>query len=167
MKRLFFLASALLSLLTAQAQTVTEYAVREAATVREPLVCDSADIKGNRYKADLLKTDVVVSSDAFPSDIVTTDTTGMLTLPGREGENILYIVTTRLRAERFMKADLKITSTLPFDASVEGLGKATKPESQDSISPQSSRTISLRMEPEKTYPVTLKVLVPSDGKGDF
>ena len=167
MKRLFFLASALLSLLTSQAQTVTEYAVREAATVREPLVCDSADIKGNRYKADLLKTDIVVSPDAFPSDIVTTDTTGMLTLPGREGENILYIVTTRLRAERFMKADLKITSTLPFDASVEGLGKATKSESQDSISPQSSRTISLRMEPEKSYPVTLKVLVPSDGKGDF
>ena len=153
MKKLLFFASALLTL-TTQAQVITEYAVREAATVKEPLVCDSADIKGNRYKADLLKTDVVVNLDAFPSDIVATDTAGMLRLPGREGENILYIITTRLRAERFAKADLKITSPLPFDASVEGLGKATKNEAQDSISPQSSHTISLRMEPEKTYPVT-------------
>jgi len=167
MKKLYFLAFGLLPLMTAQAQTVTEYAVREAAAVREPFVCDSTDIKGNRYKADLLKTEVVVSPDAFASDIVTTDTTGLLTLAGREGENILYIVTTRLRAERFMKADLKITSPLPFDASVEGLGKATKSEAQDSISPQSTRTIALRMEPGKTYPVTLKVLVSSDGKGDF
>ena len=166
MKKQLFLAFALLSL-TMQSQIVTEYAVREAATVKEPFVCDSADIKGTRYKADLLKTEVVVNPDAFASDIVTTDTTGMLTLRGREGENILYIVSTRLRAERFLKADLKITSPLPFEASVEGLGKASKNEAQDSISPQSSRTISLRMEPEKTYPVTLKVLVPSDGKGDF
>lgn len=169
MKKLLWMGAALLTFVTAQAQVITEYAVREAGTVKEPLLCDSVNVKGTAYSRSGLLSDtkVVFDRNAFADEQVTTDTTGVVSLARKEGENVVYVVTTKLRADRFMKGQLKITSPQRFAASIEGLGSANKTEVEDSISPRSTKSISLRMEPEKEYVLTVKVLGFADEKADY
>lgn len=169
MKRLLWICVSLLSLATAKAQVITEYAVREAGTVNEPFLCDSVNVKGQRYGRGTLLNDthVVTDREAFADEVAVTDTTGVLTFVRKDGQNAVYVATTKLRAERFMKGKLKITSAQRFSASVSGLGSAKKESAEDSIASGSSRTIALRMEPQKEYVLSVILLGFADEKADF
>ena len=169
MKRLLWISVALLSVVTARAQVITEYAVREAGTVLEPYQCDSVDVRGGKYaRSQMLDhTNVATDLNAFPYETISTDTTGVLTLARKEGENVVYVVSTKLRADRFMKGQLKITSPQRFAASIEGLGNVKKTEVEDSVAGKSTKSITLRMEPEREYMLTVKLFGFADEKADF
>lgn len=89
---------------------------------------------------------------------LTADTAGYMNLPAGEGSNI-YLLTTRLRADRFATAYFKVTSPARFEIYVDGQMKRDKMRTQDSLHRAESAEVQLRMEPQRLYKVAVKVLV--------
>lgn len=152
--------------LSMQAQErLMQYKVRDAITVRTPVMNDSINPKGQKYSAkDLLQTPVQTDFTNAPTQMLSTDTAGILSLNKAEKDNQLYLLNTHLRAERFLKGKLKITSPARWEVFVNGESKMTKESAEDSISAASAREIVLRMEPEADYEIIIKLLSKTDDK---
>ena len=106
-KKMIFLSGLLLVTgLTARSQEkVTEYEMRPAVVVRTPLQGDSINQKGEKFgAAQLLQTGIPLDFDQATR--VTADTAGYVTVDKPAADNLLYLFSTRLRAERFMKGRL-------------------------------------------------------------
>lgn len=159
---LFFLAAGI----TLQAQErLTHYKVREAIPVRTPIMNDSINLKGEKFqKKALLQTPLMLNLPDAPTQLLSADTAGFLNLTKALKDNNIYLAYGHLRAERYMKGKLKITSPVRFEIFVNEVSKVVKDVVEDSISSGSSREISLTLEPEKDYDITFKLLSSSDDK---
>lgn len=167
MKKITFLLGLCLSLgVTMHAQEkITKYKVREAITVRTPIMNDSINLKGEKYSTKaLLQSPVVLHLPNEQVQIMTTDTTGCLKLSKADKENQLYVIHTRLRAEHFLKGKLKITSPVRWELFIDGTSKSVKDSAEDSLSTGSSREIAIQLDPEKDYDVTIKLLSTATDK---
>ena len=92
-------------------EKLTQFKVRDAITVRTPIMNDSINPKGEKYAdKDLLKTPVVLDLADAPFQVLSTDTAGVLSFPKAEKDHSIYLLETSLRAERFMTGKLKVTS---------------------------------------------------------
>lgn len=156
----------LTSAICAQAQEkVTKYMVRNAITLRNPIMNDSINVKGEKHTLkSLLQTPVVLHLPNAISKIQQTDADGYLKLPKATKENQLYVIHTRLRAELFMKGKLKVTSAARFEVFINEESKTVKEVAEDSLSTTSSREVSVTLEPEKDYDVTIKLLSTAQDK---
>lgn len=154
------------SCLHLQAQErLTQYNVREAITVRTPIMNDSINPKGEKFqKKNLLQTPIVLNLPGAPMQKLSADTAGVILFDKAVKDNKFYITYGHLRAERFMKGKLKITSPVRFEVFIDGTSKLIKDAAEDSISSGSSREISLTLEPERDYDITFKLLSTSDDK---
>jgi dipeptidyl aminopeptidase/acylaminoacyl peptidase len=152
--------------LSIQAQEkLMQYKVRDAITVRTPIMNDTISPKGEKYSdKNLLQTPVVLDLSNAPVQILSTDTAGTLSLSKAEKDNQLYLLNTRLRAARFLKGKLKVTSPARWEVFVNGTSKMVKESAEDSISTASTREIALRLEPEADYEITIKLLSKEDDK---
>ena len=84
-------------------EKLTQFKVRDAITVRTPIMNDSINPKGEKHTAkDLLKTPVVLDLAGAPFQVLNADTAGILSFPKAEKDNSIYLLETALRAERFM-----------------------------------------------------------------
>ena len=159
------LASALVLLgLTVRSQEkVTEFKQCPPLTVRMPLQGDSINQKGEKFgAAELLKTDIPL--DAEGCRRVATDTAGYITVGKPETDSRLYVLSTRMRAERFMKGKLRVTSPARFEVFVNGESKRVKTTAEDSLAQVQPVVIDLRLEPEADYDVAIKLLSTSEDK---
>ena len=159
------LASALVLLgLTVRSQEkVTEFKQCPPLTVRMPLQGDSINQKGEKFGvAELLKTDIPL--DAEGCRRVATDTAGYITVGKPETDSRLYVLSTRMRAERFMKGKLRVTSPARFEVFVNGESKRVKTTAEDSLAQVQPVVIDLRLEPEADYDVAIKLLSTSEDK---
>ena len=159
------LASALLLLgLTVRSQEkVTEYSMRPAWMVRMPLQGDSINQQGEKFgAAELLKTDIPLEMEN--AGRISADTAGYITVEKPVADNLLYVFSTRMRAERFMKGKLKVTSPARFEVFVNGVSKRTKTTVEDSLSQVQPVVIDLRLEPEADYEVAIKLLSTAEDK---
>ena len=157
-----FLASTLV--LHAQ-ETLKTFKVRDAIEVRTPIMNDSINPKGEKHSTKmLLKTPVVLNLPDAPLQSLSADTAGYLNLAKAEKNNKLYLLKTKIRAERFLKGKLKVTSPVRWEAFIDGASKQTKDTAEDSISSSSSRTIALTLEPERDYEIIIKLLSASEDK---
>ena len=148
-----------------QAQVIQTYQVRDAVTLRTPVLTDSVNTEGRRYETkDLLNTAIGLNQDNYTTQAMEADTAGFVTLAKAEGEHLIYVVSTQIRADRFMKGNLKITSPARWEAYVNGTSKLKKENAEDSISSGSTRNVALRMEPERNYEVTIKLFALKDDK---
>lgn len=156
----------LASTLVLQAQeTLKTFKVRNAIEVRTPIMNDSINPKGEKHSTKmLLKTPVVLHLPDAPLQSLSVDTTGFLTLAKAEKNNKLYLLKTKIRAERFLKGKLKVTSPVRWEFFIDGASKQTKDTAEDSISSSSSRTIPLTLEPERDYEIIIKLLSASEDK---
>lgn len=164
-KKMIFLSGLLLVTgLTARSQEkVTEYEMRPAVVVRTPLQGDSINQKGEKFgAAQLLQTDIPLDFDQATR--VTADTAGYVTVNKPAADNLLYLFSTRLRAERFMKGKLKISSPARFEVFVNGDSKRSKTTAEDSLSQVQPVVVDLRLEPEADYDIVIKLLSASDDK---
>lgn len=151
---------------TIQAQDrLTQYKVRNAISVRTPIMNDSINPKGEKHtKKMLLQTPVVLHLPDTPMQSLTTDTAGYLSFEKADKDNKLYLVKTQIRAERFLKGKLKITSPVRWEVFIDGASKQVKDAAEDSITSGSSRDIALSLEPERDYEIIIKLLSAADDK---
>lgn len=162
MALILFLAAGI----TLQAQERwTQYKVREVGTVRTPIMNDSINPQGVKFeKKALLQTPLVFMLPDAQLPILPTDTAGFLNFAKAVKDNQLYLAYAHLRAERYMKGKLKITSPVYFEVFIDGTSKLVKDAAEDSISSGSSREISLTLEPERDYTIAFKLLSAADDK---
>ena len=166
MKRRNMLAATLVALaLGTQAQVIESFQVRDAATLREPVLTDSINTEGRRYAiGNLLGTAIGLNQDNYATQAMEPDTAGFVTLAKADGEHLIYVVSTSIRADRFMRGKLKVTSPVRWEAYVDGASKMKKESAEDSLQAAVARDIALRMEPERNYEITIKLLAHKDDK---
>jgi hypothetical protein len=112
MRRRDILAATLVALtMGTQAQVIESYQVRDAVTLRTPILSDSINNEGRKYETkNLLATAIGLNQENFSTQTMKADTTGFVTLSKAEDEHLIYVVSTQIRADRFMKGTLKVTS---------------------------------------------------------
>ena len=165
MKRTFLAATLVACALGAQAQVIGSYQVRDAVTLRAPILTDSINTEGRKYEErNLLSTAIGLNQDNFVTQAMEVDTAGFVALAKADGEHLVYVANTQIRADRFMRGQLKITSPVRWEVYVNGASKMKKENAEDSLSVRSSRQIALRMEPERNYEVTIKLFAHKDDK---
>ena len=164
-KRTLFVATLVTCALSAQAQVIQSYQVREAVTLRTPVLTDSINCEGRKYETkDLLGTVISLNQDNYTTQTMGADTAGFVALPGTHEEHLIYVVSTQIRADRFMKGKLKVTSPVRWEVFIDGVSKSRKENADDSLNIKAARDIALRLEPERNYEITLKFLAHKDDK---
>lgn len=151
--------------LVASAYTIKEYKAAPAEKLHIPALPDSIQ-KENPFKAeDLLNSRVTPLDPAAAAGWTTmvADSTGQLRLVGPEDLPMLHSYTTRLRAERFAKGKLQISSTSRASVKVNGESKITK-SSADSV-PTDAET-PLELNPEADYDIVVDIVSMPDDKSE-
>lgn len=147
--------------------TLSRFKIREAITVRRPVMNDSINPQGKKFDvADLLSSKVNIDLTNAPTKIVDADTAGLINFAKPETGLQIHIVETSLRAARFMNGTLKVTSAARFEILVDGESKKSKTTVEDSVSAQSTVAVPMRMEPEADYVVTIKLLTDADDSAE-
>lgn len=168
MKRLFLVAftfTFVTCILGIQAQTIQSYQVREAVTLRAPIETDSINSEGRKFEVrNLLGTAISLNQENYPTLVHEADTAGFVSLPGANSEHLIYVVSTQIRADRFMKGKLKVTSPVRWEVFIDGVSRSKKENADDSLNVKAGRDIALRLEPERNYEITLKILAHKDDK---
>ena len=166
MKRQTMLAAMIVALtMGTQAQVIENFLVRDAVTLHTPVLADSINTEGRRYDSgNLLSTAVGLNQENFNTQIMTIDTTGFVTLTKTEGEHLIYVVSTQIRSNRFLRGRLRVTSPVRWEAYVDGASRMRKDSAEDSLNMSSSRDIALRLEPERNSEITIKLFVHKDDK---
>lgn len=169
MKKSTIIALILLIGLTTKAQDrLTQFIVRDAITVRTPIMNDSINPKGEKHNIKaLLQTPVVLELEDAQTKPLIADTAGFMTMPKANKDNLLYLVSTQLRAERFLKGKLKITSPVRWELFIDGNSKMVKDVAEDSLPKASTKEIDLRLEPEKNYEIIIKLLSTAADKSEL
>lgn len=167
MKKITILSGMLLlvGLATQAQEKLTEYNVRPAVVVRTPIQGDSINLKGEKFAAsNLLKTKIDLDFDGRPYERMAADTAGYVAVKKADKDNLFYIFSTNLRAQRFMKGKLNIYSPARFEVFVNGESKQTKDTAEDSLSQVRPTVVSLRLEPEADNEIIIKLLSTADDK---
>lgn len=156
----------LLAAVSGQAQErITAFDVRPAAVVRMPAQSDSTDFKGGKFTSvDLLKSDLSLEFDSSATSRVEADTAGYVRLGRHGAESRLYLLSTDLRAERFLKGKLKIWSPARFELFVDGASRKVKEQTEDSLAQVRPVEVDLRLEPEADCRIVVKLLAAADDK---
>ena len=165
-KHLLFLLFVLSVGPTLQAQQrVTAYNVTTPVAVRMPLAGDSINFKGTKFTAkDLLKTSLSLDMEEKEYSRMEADSAGYVSLPRVEKDYQFYLFSTRLRAERFMYATLKLSSSTCFEVYVDGVLKQSNIQTADTITKIRPLSVSLRLEPQKDYEIIVKLMASADDK---
>ncbi len=143
------------------------YKLRPAIALRMPAQSDSINFKGEKFLAkDLLKTSVDLNFDTYAYDRVEADTAGYVKVGKAEQDHLLYLFATGLRAERFMKGKLSVSSPARFEVFVNGESKYVKDSAEDSLSQVRPAEVSLRLEPEADYEIVIKLLSSAGDKAE-
>ncbi len=161
MRKLLFAIMACLPLLgIAATDTLKQMRLMSPVKVRRPLTTDSVSTKGYKpnFEKLLMQTDIPMSDERDGAVELVADTAGYINLPAGEGNNI-YLLTTRLRADRFTTAYLRVKSPARFEIYVDGQMRRDKMRAQDSLHRAEGADVQLRMEPQRMYKVAVKVLV--------
>ena len=149
----------------ASADSVIRLQMQHPVEIRKPILTDSVNVKGEKHDVEKLMLESPVKLD-LPTENCTdlsADSTGLFRLPAVETGYRIYVVRTKLRADRFVKAKLNFASTGRMKLFINGERYSDKMSRQDSISDDSYCRTDLRMEPGELYDVALKILAePSD-----
>lgn len=145
-------------------ERLTQFNVRNAMTVRTPIMNDSINPKGEKHSVKaLLQTPSVLKPANAQVTSQAADTAGYVTFAKAEKDNLLYQMETQLRAGQFMKGKLKVTSPVRWELFINGESKMVKDAVEDSLSKAATKEIILRLEPEMDYEITIKLLsTPGD-----
>lgn len=143
---------------SAGTHVATQWRSTVPVVVRAPFMNDSIAPDGQAYKqtAPLV---AALRGKMSEGSLLTADTAGVVALTAPQSDGTLQMLQSRLRAARFAKGTLKVTSQLPFKVTVDGNDVITKESVQrDSVGPESTATAQLRLEPEHDVVMAVKVL---------
>lgn len=150
----------LLAFVYVTADNITRFKLANRFDVRRPLIADSINVKGEKpdFAKLLMKTETPLGDERADACDLLADSSGYISLDKGDG-NCIYILTTRMRADRFAKATLKFTSPARFEVYVDGAMKKDKTTLQDSLPAAASCEFDLRMEPQVLYKLAVKMLL--------
>lgn len=136
-----------------------EFLVHPMVSLRMPVQGDSVNMSGKKLEAmELMKGVTTWKNAENLSARVAADTAGYFSLAKASNGYGMYVATTRMRAEHFLKGTLKISSPIRFELFVNGVSKYVKQTLEDSLGAVRPATIALRMEPEADYEIVMKIL---------
>jgi dipeptidyl aminopeptidase/acylaminoacyl peptidase len=159
MKKLIFIgAAATLVAAAASADTVITDWQSSSVTVKLPFMNDSINPKGEKYKPTNLLSSKMAKVERKHT-VVSPDTAGVITLKEASQDGLLHVLQTDIRAQRFAKGQIKVSSQAPFAVLLDD-NELTKKESveRDSLSQASERMAALKLEPERDYTLSVRVL---------
>lgn len=90
------------------------------------------------------------------------DTAGFISLRRPEHGRAVETLFTSLRPERFIKGNLKVTSGCVFEVMIDGKVKASKSTTDSVLTSNSTVSVPIELEPERTAEITLKLLTDSE-----
>lgn len=165
-KNLFIATVFLLAGVSIQAQTrLNKFNVTSPTEVNMPLLGDSTNMNGGKFTLnELLRSPMSLELKNQELQSIEADSTGYISLPKAEGDsNLFYLLQTNLRAERFTHATLTLFSSARCEIFINGQSKQGNMMPSDTITKIRPVNVNLRMEPEKDYQLTIKVLsTPKD-----
>lgn len=147
------------------AQSFTSLRSAEPVTLRTPLQPkDSIDFNGQHFSLEnLLKTRLELDTHPANRDrLLSADSAGGFTLEKPADNITIYRLRTRLRADRFMKGELKITANCRAELLIDGKSQAVKNSVEDSLSKAKPLTAKLKLEPQKDYEIAVKIMSAAD-----
>jgi dipeptidyl aminopeptidase/acylaminoacyl peptidase len=162
MKKLIFIgAAATLVAVAASADTVISDWQSTSVKVKMPFMNDSINPKGDKYKATNLLSSKMSKSLNNLSE-TKADNNGTISLAEASADGLLHVLQTNIRAQRFAKGKIKVSSQAPFAILLDGSELAKKESvERDSLSRSSERTANVRLEPERDYVLAVRVLSQS------
>lgn len=90
------------------------------------------------------------------------DTAGFISLRRPDHGRAVETLFTSLRPERFIKGNLKVTSGCVFEVMIDGKVKASKSTTDSVLTSNSTISVPIELEPERTAEITLKLLTDSE-----
>lgn len=147
---------------------LTRFNVAPPVRVMTPAMSDSVNTDGKKYDtANLLDNRMTLDFKRLKSTLAQAgDTTGRITLARPTDGYEVILMQTHMRAERFAKGSLKVTSPSRFEVLVNGESKAKKTTAEDSVTSASAQTVQLTLEPERDYTLTIKLLADASAACD-
>lgn len=148
---------------TATADNVTKLRMLPPVRVRSAVQVDSVDTRGTKAdkRALMMKTQTPLTAFNAGDVVLDADTAGFFTLDKEQG-NMIYVFTTRVRADRFARPSFKITTPASLEVYVDGNMKREKRDVQDSLKNAGSCSFDIRMEPQTLYTLSVKMLVTAE-----
>lgn len=144
---------------------IGEFLVSNPVKLRMPLQGDSINFKGEKFAIrNLLKTKIDLSMEDVSSQLISADTTGYVSVQKAEDNYLIYLFATNLRAERFSKATLQVSSPVRFEVFVNDESKSLKESAEDSLSQVRPFSVNMRLEPETDYRIVIKLLSSAEDK---
>ena len=144
-------------------EKLTEFRLRPAVELKMPIQGDSISQTGSKFTTtNLLKTNIDLDFGRHAYQLVSTDTAGYVKVEKPQANSRIYLFATHLRAERFLKGTLKVTSPARFEVFINGRSKGIKSSAEKDLKQAGSQTISLRLEPEADYDIVIKLLTCAD-----
>lgn len=159
-KKSILLPAIVLSALSLGAENhlATQWRATAPVTVRSPFMNDSIAPDGSAYKPTA-PLSANLRGKMSEGTLMVADSAGVIALEAPASDGSLQMLQSRLRAARFAKGTLKVTSQLPFKVTLDGGDIITKESvERDSVGPRSTATAQLRLEPEHDVLLGVKVL---------
>lgn len=163
-KKLFFCATFLSMLfsVTAGELKVTRYLHAGPVNVVRPVLADTVNVNGQKFKTDdLLKTGISFQTVTGSSDVIEADTAGYAVSPAGGNETCLHLFGFYLHSDRYVKGTLEVSGPGMFEVYVNGKKEATKTTLERACDKAGSASVSLTMEPYR-YEVVVKYLAVPD-----
>lgn len=132
-----------------------------SVSVRAPFMNDSIDVQGQKFRnTDLLSSRMPQKLQNGNIITLTADSAGLLTAERASDPTSgkMTVLQTNIRSERFAKGNISVTSPVPFAILLDGKEVASKHEVDDSVSSSSERKASVRLEPERDYVLSVRLL---------
>lgn len=146
-------------------QAVRQFRVAPRVAVAMPAMSDSVDNKGVKYSpAMLLDNRMTTDFNRLKYTVADADTAGRISFKAPANGYEVILIQAPIRAERFAKGNIEVTSTSCFEVLVNNESKAKKTTAQDSLTDASTQKTAIELEPERDYTVTVKLLAEA-GKG--
>lgn len=146
-------------------QAVRQFRVAPRVAVAMPAMSDSVDNKGVKYSPSmLLDNRMTTDFNRLKYTVADADTAGRISFKAPASGYEVILIQTPIRAERFAKGNIEVTSTSCFEVLVNNESKAKKTTAQDSLTDASTQKTAIELEPERDYTVTVKLLAEA-GKG--
>ncbi|MBD5217615.1 MAG: S9 family peptidase [Bacteroidales bacterium] len=142
---------------------ISDFRASKPVSILKPAIGDSAALK-NFTPASLLKYNWNGDFTTVAQGTSAPDTTGFLRLPETKEGMDIHGIRTHLIAARYTKGALKITSALPFEVFADGKSLGKKETYEDSISANSTKSLSLDLQPQNVTEIMVKLISDASGK---
>ena len=167
----------------AWADSIVRLQMQRPLEVNRPFFTDTVNVKGEKHNVEklLLESLVPLKQEEGNSVELTADSIGWFHLDAdaflindveknrkkrntdevdevKEKHDLLYVLHTKLRSDRFVKTRLKFKTANRMELYIDGQKKASKLTRQDSVQVAGECVAELRMEPGVLYDVAIKIL---------